>query len=164
MSARQFSADEIAALEQNPNVAAVFPDRILYSSRFKQRAITAYYAGHSPKAIFEEAGFDPALLGYKRIERSISRWSASAPLDALPVPRRPRAASLSALKSLAIMQERRIAKLERELATLLAERREALSHPEIRQMLTRIHKNRQRKVETQTHKENESSKHAKKAR
>ncbi len=33
-----------------------------------------YYAGESPAAIFREAGLDPSLIGYKRIERSIARW------------------------------------------------------------------------------------------
>lgn len=33
-----------------------------------------YAVGESPAGIFREAGLDPALIGYKRIERAIARW------------------------------------------------------------------------------------------
>lgn len=33
-----------------------------------------YNAGESPAAIFREAGLDPKIIGYKRVERCISRW------------------------------------------------------------------------------------------
>lgn len=33
-----------------------------------------YNAGESPSAIFREAGLDPKLIGYKRVERCIARW------------------------------------------------------------------------------------------
>lgn len=32
--------------------------------------------GGSPAAIFREAGLDPKIIGYKRVERCIARWKA----------------------------------------------------------------------------------------
>jgi len=36
-----------------------------------------YLNGKKPTQIFREAGFDPAILGSKRIERSSARWRES---------------------------------------------------------------------------------------
>ena len=33
-----------------------------------------YHAGESPVELFREAGLDPSLIGYKRIERCFARW------------------------------------------------------------------------------------------
>ena len=35
-----------------------------------------YAEGGSPAAIFREAGLDPKIIGYKRVERCIARWQA----------------------------------------------------------------------------------------
>ena len=35
-----------------------------------------YAEGGSPAAIFREAGLDPKIIGYKRVERCIARWKA----------------------------------------------------------------------------------------
>ena len=40
-----------------------------------------YNAGESPAAIFREAGLDPKLIGYKRIERCIARWKKQEERD-----------------------------------------------------------------------------------
>ena len=52
--------------------------------RREQERLGAYSAkscvhnaeGGSPAAIFREAGLDPKIIGYKRVERCIARWKA----------------------------------------------------------------------------------------
>ena len=39
-------------------------------------AIPRNAEGGSPAAIFREAGLDPKIIGYKRVERCIARWKA----------------------------------------------------------------------------------------
>lgn len=36
-----------------------------------------YIAGKKPTQIFKDAGFDPKILGSKRIERASARWRES---------------------------------------------------------------------------------------
>lgn len=73
-----FNDEEIQLLRGLPAVANVTRDRITYSDTFKQVCTIRYLAGESPTKIFREAGLPPDLVGYKRIERSVARWKASA--------------------------------------------------------------------------------------
>ncbi len=73
-----FSSEEMQLLRGLPAVANVTQDRITYSDIFKQVCTIRYLAGESPTKIFREAGLPPDLVGYKRIERSVARWKASA--------------------------------------------------------------------------------------
>lgn len=61
-------------LRSNEFVLNVTENRITYSRDFKNRFVTEYYAGKKPKKIFIDAGFDPKILGPKRIERAAARW------------------------------------------------------------------------------------------
>lgn len=69
-----FSAEEVAYLKTLPAVADATVKRILYTEEFKASCVQRYAQGESPVAIFREAGLDPALIGYKRIECAIARW------------------------------------------------------------------------------------------
>ena len=66
--------EEIKSLKDNPYVLDVNEERIIYSAEFKRYFIRRYHSGMKPAAIFREAGFDPAVLGQKRIERASARW------------------------------------------------------------------------------------------
>lgn len=68
---------EIQLLIKNPFVLNVDQNRIIYSDEFKQRFIKEYYSGKGPTQIFKDAGFDPKILGSKRIERAAARWRES---------------------------------------------------------------------------------------
>ena len=70
--------EEVAYLKELPAVAEVTPRRIIYAEDFKARCMQRYRNGESPVKLFREAGLDPALIGYKRIERCFSRWKSSA--------------------------------------------------------------------------------------
>lgn len=73
-----FTDEEIQLLRGLSAVANVTRDRITYSDTFKQVCTIRYLAGESPTKIFREAGLPPDLVGYKRIERSVTRWKAAA--------------------------------------------------------------------------------------
>lgn len=69
-----FSPEEIKYLKSLPAVAEVTEKRITYTDDFKRYCVSHYNEGASPVRMFREAGLDPALIGYKRIERCIARW------------------------------------------------------------------------------------------
>lgn len=50
--------------------------RICYSKEFRDDACAGMPKRRSPAAIFREAGLDPKIIGYKRVERCIARWKA----------------------------------------------------------------------------------------
>lgn len=69
-----FSPEEIKYLKSLPAVAEATAKRITYTDDFKRYCVVRYSEGASPVRMFREAGLDPALIGYKRIERCIARW------------------------------------------------------------------------------------------
>ena len=74
MSKGTFSAEQLAALESNPNVETVTPRRITYTEEFKRHFVEEYRMGKGPRQIFRESGFDVVALGHKRIERASDRF------------------------------------------------------------------------------------------
>lgn len=69
-----FSPEEVEYLRSLPVVAEATARRITYTESFKHHCMRRYRAGASPVELFREAGLDPALIGYKRIERCFARW------------------------------------------------------------------------------------------
>lgn len=74
-----FTRRERSYLSSLPAVERVTSDRIYYTDAFKKECMRRYRAGESASHIFEEAGLPSRLIGYKRIERSVARWSKSIP-------------------------------------------------------------------------------------
>jgi len=74
MSKITFSSDDIDILNRNINVLRVSEKSITYTDEFKRHFIEEYLAGKLPRIIFEEAGFDLNMLGYRRAEQSACRW------------------------------------------------------------------------------------------
>lgn len=64
-----FSPEEVEYLRSLPVVAEATSRRITYTESFKHNCMRRYHAGESPVELFREAGLDPSLIGYKRIER-----------------------------------------------------------------------------------------------
>ena len=62
----KFTAKERAYLSSLPAVKSVSASHIRYSDCFRVEVMCS--------AIFREAGLDPKLIGYKRVERCIARW------------------------------------------------------------------------------------------
>lgn len=69
-----FTTEQIEYLESLPAVASVSGGRIHYAEQFRDECMRRYEAGESPVRIFRQAGLDPVLVGYKRIERCFARW------------------------------------------------------------------------------------------
>ncbi len=74
MAKDKFTKEEIENLKKNPFVVNVNEIRILYSDEFKEHFIEEYRKGIGPTQIFRNAGFDPKVIGGKRIERAAARW------------------------------------------------------------------------------------------
>lgn len=74
MEAKVFTEEQRKILSKNPNVESVEKTRIIYTEAFKSYYVKNYLAGKKPTEIFIEAGFDPSILGNKRIERASARW------------------------------------------------------------------------------------------
>ena len=74
MAAKVFTEEQRKILSKNPNVESVEKTRIIYTEAFKSYYVKNYLAGKKPTEIFIEAGFDPSILGNKRVERASARW------------------------------------------------------------------------------------------
>ena len=75
MSKRRFTEAQIAELFKNKNVSKCSEKSITYGKKFKVLAIKQYHEnGYSPRMIFEEAGFDLALIGKDIPEQCLRRW------------------------------------------------------------------------------------------
>lgn len=77
MSKITFSQKDIEKLKENPNVFKVSERSITYTDEFKHFFIEEYLKGKLPREIFENAGFDLAMIGKKRYEQSAFRWISS---------------------------------------------------------------------------------------
>ncbi|WP_150383686.1 hypothetical protein [Bifidobacterium rousetti] len=73
-----FTQEQIAYLESLPAVEHASATRITYAEDFCRICLERYRHGASPTAMFREAGLDPKLVGYKRIERCFARWKLQA--------------------------------------------------------------------------------------
>ncbi len=74
MAQKKLSAEDVRTLSNNPYVMDANESRILYTPEFKRHFMEEYNAGKGPTRIFRESGFDPKMLGGKRIERATARW------------------------------------------------------------------------------------------
>jgi transposase len=91
-----FTEFEMKQLESNPHVQSVTKNAITYAPSFKVAAVKAYLRGHSPQAIFIEAGFDLSILDPRKPRKCLQRWRkvfAKDGEDALTEERRGRAST-----------------------------------------------------------------------
>ena len=69
-----FTDEQMRLLKRNDAISEVSRTRIYYREWFQMQAIMKNRLGMGPTRIFTEAGLPPSLVGYKRIERCMSRW------------------------------------------------------------------------------------------
>ena len=74
MSKKVFSDKDIEILSNNKYVLNVSKKAITYTNEFKIHFIAEYNKGKSSRTIFEEAGFDSDMIGFRRIDCASSRW------------------------------------------------------------------------------------------
>ncbi|NMN02128.1 hypothetical protein G1C94_0750 [Bifidobacterium sp. DSM 109963] len=89
--------------------------RIRYADWFRVECMRRYKEGEKPAALFREAGLDPKIVGYKRIERAFARWKQSPDLSA------PQGKAVDPRDQLIAAQALRIQQLEEEVRTLKQE-------------------------------------------
>lgn len=71
MSRKFFTEEQIATLRQNPYVYSVSRSTLVLRKSFKELFYSEYMEGAYPKDIFLKYGFDPAVLGKKRIDGTL---------------------------------------------------------------------------------------------
>ena len=125
MATKILTEEQVNRLRANPYVDSATNCRISYADEFKTRFIEQYKLGYGPKEIFEEAGFDTAALGAKRIERAADRWRkeySSATGEALDcaLMRKQRVRRSESLKMTVARQAEMISRLQLENAELRA--------------------------------------------
>ena len=69
-----FTDEQMRLLKGNDAISEVSRTRIYYREWFQLQTIMKNRLGMGPTRIFTEAGLPPSLVGYKRIERCMSRW------------------------------------------------------------------------------------------
>jgi len=74
MSKKTFTDKEIEILSKNKYILNVSEKAITYTNEFKIHFIAECSKGKTSRVIFEEAGFDTATIGTRRIEVAGHRW------------------------------------------------------------------------------------------
>ena len=74
MSKNTFTEQEILELSKNKYIKNVTSKGITYSNEFKLQFIAEYETGKTSRRIFEDAGFDVNIIGFKRIDSASLRW------------------------------------------------------------------------------------------
>ena len=69
-----YSAEEVKALDANPNVKKCSNKSITYSKDFKLRAVKAFHEGQSANAIFKLAGLNPTVIGKWKPRACLKLW------------------------------------------------------------------------------------------
>jgi len=77
MSIKIFTEKEIASLSNNPYIKTISAKAITYTDEFKRIFISESGKGKPTRVIFEEHGFDVAILGMNRVLQARRRWKSS---------------------------------------------------------------------------------------
>ena len=67
MSKKLFTDEEIAILRQNPFTFKVNRNTLSFTKEFKELFLAEYNAGNLPRQILIDHGYDPEILGNRRI-------------------------------------------------------------------------------------------------
>lgn len=83
MSKKLFTNEEVELLSKNKYIKNITVKGITYTEEFKKIFITENTNGKLPRQIFEEYGFDIAILGMHRIHSAGKRWRKSYKKDGI---------------------------------------------------------------------------------
>lgn len=119
------------ALLENPNVVKITESHVVFTPKFKLKAVELYLSGTSPKEVFLSHGIDPAMFIHEFCRNCIKRWLGKYQLEgknAFSVetrgsgtPTRPVKSNLDSysmddLKSIILVQEEMIEELKKRKA------------------------------------------------
>ena len=68
---KQFTNQEIADLAANPHTHSVTESTLIFKAEFKEILWSRYKAGERLADVLREHGYDPAVIGQKRIQNTI---------------------------------------------------------------------------------------------
>ncbi len=74
MGINYFTDEQIKTLSNNEYVLRVSNKAITYSEEFKELFVFEYENGLTPSMIFSKYGFDPKVIGRKRIQNCSMSW------------------------------------------------------------------------------------------
>lgn len=112
MSNKLFTEQELELLRKNPYVKKVSSKSITYTEEFREFFVNMYNLSKGPTEIFVMAGFDPKILGAKRIKKASERFRAMEKrIDGL---KDMRSENSGRLLEHELSDEEKIAKLENE--------------------------------------------------
>lgn len=83
MSNKIFTEKEVEILSTNQYVKSVSKKGITYTDEFKRIFIADNEKGKLPRQIFEDYGFDIAILGMHRVHSAAKRWRAAYRVDGI---------------------------------------------------------------------------------
>lgn len=78
MPKKPLNAQEVAELRSSPFVAKVISNRISFTAEFKRIAYDEITSGKCMRAVFEEYGIDPEILGSARVWGFADKLRANA--------------------------------------------------------------------------------------
>lgn len=62
-----FTAEQVLMLRENPYTYRVDQSRLAFTKEFKELFYSEYQAGTPPRKILEKYGYDPVVLGQRRV-------------------------------------------------------------------------------------------------
>ncbi len=124
MSKRRFTEAQIAELSKNKNISKCSDKSITYDKKFKVWAVEQYRQGRGAVSIFEEAGFNVALIGKDIPQDNLRRWRKiynSRGADRLSVETRGKGKGGGRPRKNGLTDTEKIKRMEVEIAYLKAE-------------------------------------------
>ena len=70
---KEYTPKEKKELEKNPYTLKVTKYKLLHTAKFKEEFWISYQAGNAPRKIIEDFGYNPDMLGQKRIDSLAQR-------------------------------------------------------------------------------------------
>ncbi|KKK33090.1 tranposase [Mesobacillus campisalis] len=121
MSKKIFTKKEIEILSKNPYVKSVSPKGITYTDEFKELFIAQNEKGKFPSEIFRDCGFDPEIVGKRRIDSASKRWREAYLMNGVMGLRDTRPGNSGRSRERELSIEEKYARLEAEINLLKAE-------------------------------------------
>lgn len=75
---KEYTAKEIKALKSNPYTFKVTKNKLYFTAEFKEHFWAGYQAGHTPRKILSDFGYDLSVFGQKQIDSIVQRVKKEA--------------------------------------------------------------------------------------
>ena len=75
---KEYTTKEIKALKSNPYTFKVTKNKLYFTAEFKEHFWAGYQAGHTPRKILSDFGYDLSVFGQKQIDSIVQRVKKEA--------------------------------------------------------------------------------------